>query len=83
MTDKRKTLDELFEEHESDLDRRARERREAEEAYRKTPEGAAEHERFLEELRKREAERASEPEIDEEDEPDEDEEEDEDPEDDD
>jgi hypothetical protein len=78
MTDKRQSLDELFGEYESILDRRQRERREAEEAYRKTPEGQAEHERFLEELRKRGEAREAEPDPPEEEDEDEEEEEDED-----
>jgi hypothetical protein len=72
MTEERKTLDDLFKDQESILDRRARERREREEAYSKTPEGIAEREAFLERLRKRDAERANEPDPDEE--PDEDDE---------
>jgi hypothetical protein len=76
MTDKTKSLDDLFNEEESILDRRHRERREREEAYRKTAEGAAEHEAFVEGLRKREQERANEPDPIEEETDDEDEDED-------
>jgi hypothetical protein len=70
-----KTLGELFDEQETILDRRARERREAEEAFNKTPVGIAEREALLERIREREAARANEPEDEPEDE-DEDEDED-------
>lgn len=71
-----KSLGELFDEVESDLDRQARERREAEEAHAKTPEGIAAREAYLERLRQQEAELPDEePDADEETDEDEDEEE--------
>ena len=73
MADKAKSLDDLFGEEESVLARRHRERLAREEAYNKTPEGIAEHEAFLERLRKREEARANEPEEEPEEDNDEDE----------